>query len=74
MMQNFKRCTSAKFTIRSEIENKKKKKKKTILSLKLLDQLTNFYFSFYKNTYQIKLYNFKSNKLNSKSQTQLVEV
>ena len=68
-MQNFKRCTSAKFTIRSEIENKKK-----ILSLKLLDQLTNFYFSFYKNTYQIKLYNFKSNKLNSKSQTQLVEV
>ena len=65
MMQNFKRCTSAKFTIRSEIENKKK----TILSLKLLDQLTNFYFSFYKNTYQIKLYNFKSNKLNSKSQT-----
>ena len=28
MMQNFKRCTSAKFTIRSEIENKKKKKKK----------------------------------------------
>ena len=70
MMQNFKRCTSAKFTIRSEIENKKKK----ILSLKLLDQLTNFYFSFYKNTYQIKLYNFKSNKLNSKSQTQLVEV
>ena len=48
--------------------------KKKILSLKLLDQLTNFYFSFYKNTYQIKLYNFKSNKLNSKSQTQLVEV
>ena len=60
-----------------KIYNKKwnwEQKKKKILSLKLLDQLTNFYFSFYKNTYQIKLYNFKSNKLNSKSQTQLVEV
>ena len=60
-----------------KIYNKKwnwEPKKKKKLSLKLLDQLTNFYFSFYKNTYQIKLYNFKSNKLNSKSQTQLVEV